>query len=234
MSSVLYLYQGPTHRFNYIIQEHSENDLISFSDVLFESPYITDIEQTIKNYSKADLYFNADIFSTVAEHLIPNLPELISRLYDGNYLGKIFIQNAPTLLIKNLKETFDDQDIYEETHKHRPICREDIPAIYEELNKAILGQERAIKQLMTPLFPLIQDNQEQKPIVVMLYGPPGVGKTETAKTIHSHCAGDDNVFRLQLSNFKNNEFLKYMSGGKVSEPSLARDLQKKEHQISSF
>jgi ATP-dependent Clp protease ATP-binding subunit ClpA len=71
-------------------------------------------------------------------------------------------------------------------------------------------------------------NQVNKPKVIMLYGPPGVGKTETAKLINEILNGKK-LFRKQLSMFHNDNIYSYIFGDKVF--SLSKDLIERETNV---
>lgn len=70
------------------------------------------------------------------------------------------------------------------------------------------------------------------PVVVMFYGPSGVGKTETAKFISRLTGGL--LFRKQFSMLHSEKFASYVFGGSHQEPSLALDLMERESSVILF
>ncbi|MBL4966864.1 hypothetical protein [Bacillus halotolerans] len=61
-----------------------------------------------------------------------------------------------------------------------------------------MDKKRQNNEILQTLYPLINGGK-QKPVVLMLYGPAGVGKTETAKLMNKK----QDMFRIQLSMFHN-------------------------------
>jgi ATP-dependent Clp protease ATP-binding subunit ClpA len=75
--------------------------------------------------------------------------------------------------------------------------------------------------MLAALYPLTTDRRA-KPVVLMFYGPSGVGKTETAQFINGLLGGK--LLRKQFSMFHSDKFASYVFGGTHSESSFARDL----------
>ena len=66
-------------------------------------------------------------------------------------------------------------------------------------------------------------------MVLMFYGPSGVGKTETAKFISK--ALGEKIFRKQFSMFHSEEFSDYLFGENHSRPCFAKDLLERESNV---
>ena len=81
------------------------------------------------------------------------------------------------------------------------------------------------------LYPLAA-KKLSKPLVLLFYGPTGVGKSETAKYI-SGVVGQK-LFRRQFSMFHSNEFAPYLFGGRHTGDSLAKDLMERESSVILF
>jgi ATP-dependent Clp protease ATP-binding subunit ClpA len=80
-------------------------------------------------------------------------------------------------------------------------------------------------RILTALYPLTKPGRA-KPIVLMLLGPSGVGKTETARFINELLGGA--LMRKQLSMYHSEKFASYLFGGTHSEPSFAHNLLDRE------
>lgn len=52
--------------------------------------------------------------------------------------------------------------------------------IYSQYSEEVIGQERAKKKLLQAIYPLV-DGKQSKPVVILLYGDSGLGKTESAQ-----------------------------------------------------
>ena len=83
-------------------------------------------------------------------------------------------------------------------------------------------------QIISGLYRLTKA-KSQKPAVFMLYGPSGVGKTETAKCISNSLGGD--LLRIQFSMMQTNEAYNYVFGAEHSKASFARDMMARESNI---
>lgn len=75
--------------------------------------------------------------------------------------------------------------------------------------------------MLAALYPLMNDKRK-KPVVLMFYGPSGVGKTETVQFFNELLGGK--LMRKQFSMFHSDKFASYVFGGSHSESSFARDL----------
>ena len=112
--------------------------------------------------------------------------------------------------------------------KYMEIRREDLKMIYGDLQSNILGQEKCKKQIMSGLYRMSTKGND-KPIVLMLYGPSGVGKTETAKSISKSLGGE--LLRIQFSMMQSNEAYNYIFGAEHSKGSFARDMMGRESNV---
>ena len=109
---------------------------------------------------------------------------------------------------------------------HGPVTA--ISLIYQNLNSDILGQDDCKKQIISGLYKLAADSTE-RPVVLMLYGPSGVGKTETAKSISESLGGA--LLRIQFSMMQTNEAYNYVFGAEHSKSSFARDMMAHESNV---
>lgn len=143
----------------------------------------------------------------------------------------LILQNPPEFVMKQIKSIVDD-NLSIVTQDYKVISEVELAKLASEYNEKILGQESARDRLITNLYKLSSGYLKDKPIVILLYGPPGVGKTETAKLI-AELLGEQ-LFRKQFSMFQNNSFSTYVFGGSHSEESLARDLLERDSNVILF
>ena len=99
---------------------------------------------------------------------------------------------------------------------------------HKNLLSDVLGQAESKKAIISGLYRLMRQ-KSNKPVVIMLYGPSGVGKTETAKSISRTFGGK--IQRIQFSMMQNQEAMDYVFGSEHSKVSLAWDLLVRETNI---
>lgn len=143
-------------------------------------------------------------------------------------IKNMYLQNPPSIVVKQLKDAFSN-NIQFINHQYKKIDESILSEFSKHYEDKILGQDLAKRKLLNQLYILSKSYNESKPIVLLLFGPTGVGKTETAKYISELL--NEKLFRKQLSMYQNEEFANYVFGSKVSEASLARDLLERESNI---
>ena len=143
----------------------------------------------------------------------------------ANFLDKydiqnIYIQNPAVKILEQMTKLFG-KNIKIHHQEYASITDEIIKRFYTNFSTNIIGQENAKDSLSTALIPLLL-NEREKPVVILLYGNSGIGKTESVKLLANTM--NEPLFREQFSMYQNNEFSNYMFGGKHSEKSFAKDL----------
>ena len=97
--------------------------------------------------------------------------------------------------------------------------------------KVVAAGTSVREKLLKALYPLASGASE-KPVVLLFYGPTGVGKSETAKYL-SDVMGQA-LLRRQFSMFHSNEFSSYLFGGRHTGDCLAKDLMERESNVILF
>lgn len=164
-------------------------------------------------------------YSSVLEHVLSNF---VNVLIAHHNIGTLYIQNPPNRVLSSLLSFIDEDCIEVQKSKYAPINRESLKNIYRNLCSDLLGQNECKKHLISGLYRLSLDKLN-RPSVLMLYGPSGVGKTETAKSI-SHSLGG-NLLRIQFSMMQTSEAYNYIFGSEHSKPSFARDMLARESNV---
>ena len=165
----------------------------------------------IKNF-----VISADEYCGVQEHVILNFGNFLSKLSVTN----MFIQNPPVSILDQLYRTYGA--IIEEISQPYPALDEEkFRRINKEYDKIIIGQNKVKQKLLQALYPTLNPSNE-KPVVILLYGDTGLGKTETAQLLTDIVGGV--LFRKQFSMYQNNEFANYLFGGRYNEKSFTQDL----------
>lgn len=158
-------------------------------------------------------------FVSLQEHAIMNFFGLLRPVNPE----KIILHNPPHHIHTYIEREFSNFNV--EKYSYPVITESNLVEFYQDLPNNIIGQDKAKELLSAALYPLI-NRQREKPVVLMLYGPSGVGKTETAKFLSRLTGGS--LMRKQFSMFQNEKFSSYIFGGSHLEDSFARDLLNRE------
>lgn len=232
------IFNGPKKEFNkyiseYYIQNGNNYNLTQLVN-LSESERKTSLLK-IKGYEpdqEEELPTNIDLlcisnneYSGVTEAVINNFVNYIAK-YN---ITKIIIQNPPIEMINDLKRQFDNKDIHIHNFKYKNIDFGVIKNFKKQAPSVILGQDKALIKVSQALLIQKKLNEGNKPIVIMLYGPSGVGKTETGRLI-TKLLGEE-MFYCQFSMFQSNAHYNYLYGDTVQLPSLAKDLLNRDSNI---
>ncbi len=168
------------------------------------------------------LIINSDEYSMVNEWVLYNLDGFISKFEIEN----VYFQNPPSYVYNKL---LTQGDFQEKIFEYKNVDKEIVKEIYNEFSNTIIGQDNVKEKLSNLLYASTFKFFNEKPLVIMFFGPSGVGKTETAKFISNKMGGK--LFRKQFSMFQNNEFANYLFGTKHNEGSFARDLLNRETNV---
>lgn len=165
-------------------------------------------------------------YSRLSDSGISGFLSLISEVNISN----MYFQNPPDTIVQQLKKVYKDISITE--HRYKKISVDMVIKFYRDFGKYILGQENSKNKLAANLYKMSQDYNKDKPLVVLFYGPAGVGKTETAKYIASLM--EEKLFRKQFSMYQNESFVDYVFGANHTASSLARDLVERQSNVILF
>lgn len=181
----------------------------------------TDLAQKI---SVDNCIVRTDDYGSVLEHVLPNFVNILSL---NHRIKHLYVQNPPKRVLYALESAYPD-DIEYYGSEYQKINRSVLKKVYCDLTRNILGQDTCKKQLIAGLYRLISTSSS-RPSVLMLYGPSGVGKTETAKSLSKSLGGD--LLRVQFSMMQTIEAYNYVFGAEHSKTSFARDLLSRETNI---
>lgn len=165
-----------------------------------------------------------DDYGSVLDHVLANFVNIVTRNYD---IGTLFVQNPPKRVLRSLTSAYPEIIEYQ-CSKYENITRPVLKKIYRNLCSDVLGQEACKKQIISGLYKLTT-KQTERPIVLMLYGPSGVGKTETAKSVSNTLGG--HLLRVQFSMMQTTEAFDYVFGSEHSKGSFARDMLARESNV---
>lgn len=182
-------------------------------------------EAALKFKIKADnCIVRCDDYGSVLEHVLSNFATIVILNHD---IRTVYVHNPPRKVKDSLNHIIDSE--IEFLYSNYPeITRNSLKEVYNILDKDVLGQCECKKKIISGIYRLITKSST-KPIVLMLYGPSGVGKTESAKSISKSMGG--NLLRVQFSMMQTSEAYNYIFGAEHSKPSFARDMMMRETNV---
>lgn len=182
-------------------------------------------EEALSSKIKVDnCVVRADDYGSVLPHVLPNFTNIVTLNHD---IGTLFVQNPPRRVIESLKAGYGDEIEYHES-TYPKLSRDVLQKLYASLNSDVLGQEECKRQIISGMYRLTTGS-DSKPVVLMLYGPSGVGKTESAKSISRSLGGE--LLRVQFSMMQTQEAYDYVFGAEHSKSSFARDVMGRESNV---
>ena len=144
-----------------------------------------------------DFVIHADEYCSVQEHVIINFINFIFQMSITN----MYIQNPPKSIREQIYRTFNKSIIHETQQPYLEVSKEMIQTFNSQYSERIIGQERAKKKLLQAIYPLV-DGKQSKPVVILLYGDSGLGKTESAQYMAELMGGKLlRTINEQISNF---------------------------------
>lgn len=157
-------------------------------------------------------------YASLNEHVITNFAGLIRSINPES----LHLHNPPAHVHEQLERAFAT-DV--KRYKYPVATRDTLVRFRDGFASHLVGQAAVKESLLAALYPLTT-TRRAKPVVLMFYGPSGVGKTETAQFVNGLLGGT--LLRKQFSMFHNDKFASYLFGGTHSEASFARDLLDRE------
>lgn len=234
MANSVVVFFGPRIEFDRIVHEGTQGDEVvaSYLDSIrvynarIKSSDLTTRDLKLKAPDHVDsCVVHADDFGSVLSHVLPSFASILEETYD---IDKLYVQNPPKRAYDSLLAAHDPDAIKVIRYEYRRVGKDDLPAIYAKLEEEVLDQDKAKKTLVTSLYRL-SVMQDERPSAVLLYGPSGVGKTETARCLAEALGGG--LTRIQFSMMQTNEAYEYLFGAEHSKASFARDLLARESNV---
>ncbi|MDO5812873.1 MAG: AAA family ATPase [Bacillota bacterium] len=183
----------------------------------------TSEEQLAQKIYVDNCIVRTDDYGSVLEHALANFAGVVTLNHN---IGTLFLQNPPKRVKASLEKYADSIDYH--YSKYYNLERKSLKTIYQNLENDILGQDNCKKQIVSSLYRMAT-KKNNKPVVLLLYGPSGVGKTETAKSISKSFGGK--LLRVQFSMMQTNEAYNYIFGAEHSKGSFARDMLERESNV---
>ena len=182
-------------------------------------------EEALSSKIKVDnCVVRSDDYGSVLPHVLSNFTNIVTLNHD---IGTLYVQNPPRRVIESLRAGYGDEIEYHES-VYPELTREILAKLYSKLNEDVLGLEECKRQILSGIYRLTTGSSS-KPVVLMLYGPSGVGKTESAKSISKTLGGE--LLRVQFSMMQTQEAYDYVFGAEHSKSSFARDMMGRESNV---
>lgn len=227
------IYFGPKVAFEKIIPNNSKKihglmELIRQSDKKRNIIYLNEIKEDKEKKEKIEvLVGKSEEYSMIKEEALNDFVTILEEYK----IEDMYFQNPPKLIFEMLKKSYKKKEIKIEYFEFKDIDEKIILEINSKFDTKIIGQNNVKEKLLINLYSNIK-KLKTKPLILMFYGPSGVGKTETAKYL-SESLGEK-LFRKQFSMYQNNSFFDYVFGEKHGISSLARDLLNRESNVILF
>lgn len=167
----------------------------------------------------------SDEYAALSENAIQGFLSFLSQFDIDN----IFLQNPPAYIVSQFNKLELKVNVLQ--YVYNSVTTNLIKNINKEFSSEIIGQESVKNKLMSTLYQLC-NVKNKKPVVMLFYGPTGIGKTETGKFLSTLLK--QQLFRKQFSMFNSEEFASYLFGGKHSQNCLAKELLERESNIILF
>lgn len=177
-----------------------------------------------RNIQVDNCIVRAEDYGSVLEHVLSNFVTIVTLNHD---IRTLYVHNPPRKVRDSLNYKYGN-DIKYLFSDYTEITRDSLREVYKNLDKDILGQSVCKKKIISGIYRLISKTST-KPVVLMLYGPSGVGKTESAKSISKSMGG--NLLRVQFSMMQTSEAYNYIFGAEHSKTSFARDMMMRETNV---
>ena len=227
------IYFGPKVAFEKVIPNNSKKihglmELIRQSDKKRNIIYLNEIKEDKEKKEKIEvLVGKSEEYSMIKEEALNDFVTILEEYK----IEDMYFQNPPKLIFEILKKSYKKKEIKIEYFEFKDIDEKIILEINSKFDTKIIGQNNVKEKLLINLYSNIK-KLKTKPLILMFYGPSGVGKTETAKYL-SEILGEK-LFRKQFSMYQNNSFFDYVFGEKHGISSLARDLLNRESNVILF
>lgn len=206
------------------------DNYISFNEVLINWKQDSNIDEIAGTLQGRDCcVFRMDSYSLSASLIFENI-DLLVTIFNKADITDVFLHNPPKKFFHSIVQQIPSENVYVKQSAFKKIQKEQFQNIIYDLNENIIGQADAKKSLLRKLVAqLIRPSS--KPLVLMFYGEPGIGKTETAKQLSTTLYGNDSIIREQMSMVGGESSVKYFKSTNHSEDSFSKTLLNRESNV---
>lgn len=163
--------------------------------------------------------YRSFMFEKIDAHL-----EILEKLG----VQQVLINNPTRILMSNLEQRSDL--IVHNNLPFNKISNKKINSLARKLDNQIIGQDNAKTTIHRKL--VVQHVRTgDKPLVLMFYGNPGIGKTEVAKVMAKSLFGTNKIIREQMSMTAGTASAEYFKATGHSEDSFSKVLLNRKSNI---
>lgn len=216
----IYIVTGDINQF---YEETKGKFFINFLDSIDNLKSLFNGDGSLLNFSlglSKDFIINEGSVKRITSSFESEVGMLVKTLNESGFLEKIYIINPTITLDESLKKLYPN-NIQEIRYSFHSYKNEDVIKSYKTTITEIHGQERALKKIHSSLINHKNSNNTK---IILLYGPAGVGKTESIKSIAKLLFGDNKLKRIQLSMQNDTEGYNYIFGNDKHNKSLSEDI----------
>lgn len=178
-------------------------------------------EEIIDMLSESEHFIIAlEDYLGAASHVLINFEYLID-LFTKAGIEKIYINNPPKFFYDKLKKLTVKVDV--KVYRFPKITEKKIKKLETNFDNRIIGQNNAKKAIVRKLVSQMI-RPSKKPLVLMFYGKPGVGKTETANYLSEVLYGSNSILREQMTMVGGESSVKYFKATSHNEDSFSKHL----------
>lgn len=233
MTEKIIIFYGSKKDFEEFVSTKTTEDQVTIPFMELIQHYNARLRPNESGVKESALYQNIDVdncivrsddYGSVLEHVLSNFVTIVTLNHN---IGTLFVHNPPRKVRDSLRSGYGNEIEYQGS-SYQSLSREKLKDVYSNIESDILGQSICKKQIISGMYRLIS-KASNKPVVLMLYGPSGVGKTESAKSISKTMGGE--LLRIQFSMMQTNEAYNYVFGAEHSKNSFARDMMARESNV---
>ena len=203
---------------------------VSFNEVLINWPNGAGIQEIAEPLMEKDIcIFRMDSYSLSTSLVFENI-DLLVKIFETANVLEVYLHNPPKKFFHLIRQRISSESISVEQSSFEKINEKQLQDVTQDLNEHIIGQGKAKQSLLRKLVAqLIRPSS--KPLVLMFYGEPGIGKTETAKQLSTTLYGNNNIIREQMSMVGGESSVKYFKSTNHSEDSFSKTLLNRESNV---
>ena len=206
------------------------DNYVSFNEVLINWTNGAKIQEIAEPLVGKDYcVFRMDSYSLSTSLVFENI-DLLVKIFEFADILEVYLHNPPKKFFHLIRQQIPSESVHIEQSTFKKIEKKQFQDVIHDLNENIIGKGEAKKSLLRKLVAqLIRPSS--KPLVLMFYGEPGIGKTETAKQLSTTLYGNDNIIREQMSMVGGESSVKYFKSTNHSEDSFSKTLLNRESNV---